>query len=262
MTATDDAVQRLTLVNGWTGQGRDRTGPGQPGIDPNATYPLMPNYQRQELYAVDRRDAQRSLRALLRQVAGGSTTPLKVMAAGDSITVGGNSVDGTGYRGYLSDLLDRRDINATITVAGGNGIGLTAVASAVTAALPTVQPAVVLLNVGTNDAYGPPGAPWNTAYIQLVDAILASSPTVKLAMAKLTLTDSIWNGGMAANEQTINGYIGAAYSARQSGGRVALADMSVIPSAWLSDGPGLHPGDAGYLRMARIWAAAITPWLP
>lgn len=261
-TATDDAVQRNALTMGWFGQGRDRTGPGQPGIDPLATFPLMPNSQRADMQAVDARDAAADLRRRLRQLAGTPTRPLKIWAVGDSIAVGGNSPDGTGYRGWLSDLLDRRDIAATLTLAGGNGLGLTAVASAVTAALPTAQPDIVLLLVGTNDAYGPPGSAWSTAYGQLVDAILASSPTVRVVLAKLSLTDAIWNGGMAANEAIINGYVSGAFTARQAGGRVALADMSVIPSSWLSDGPGLHPGDPAYLWMARIWLAAITPWLP
>lgn len=261
-TVADDATTRTALTLGWFGQGRDRTGTGQPGIDPNATYPLMPNSQRIDLQTVDARDAAADLRHRLRQLAGTPTRPLTILVAGDSITVGGNSVDRTGYRGWLVDLLDRQDITANLVLAGGNGLGLTAVASAVAAALPTVHPDLVLLAVGTNDAYGPVGSAWGTAYGALADLVLASSPTVKLVMAKLSLTDTIWNAGMAPNEQVINGYVGSAFTARQAGGRVALADMSVIPSSWLSDGPGLHPGDPAYLWMARIWLAAITPWLP
>jgi lysophospholipase L1-like esterase len=261
-TPADDAATRNALTMGWYGQGRDRTGPGQPGIDPFATFPLMPNGQRADLQAVDARDADADLRRRLRQLAGTPTTPLKILAAGDSITVGGNSIDHKGYRGYLADLLDRRDIVATLTLAGGNGLGLPAVASAVTAALPTVQPNIVLINVGTNDAYGPPGPAWAAQLGALVDAILASSPTVRVVVSKLSYTDVIWHPSMAANEQTINGYVASVHAARQAGGRVALADMSVIPSSWLSDGPGLHPRDPGYLWMARIWLDAITPWLP
>jgi lysophospholipase L1-like esterase len=261
-TPADDAATRNALTMGWFGQGRDRTAPGQPGIDPNATFPLMPNGQRADLQAVDARDAAADFRRRLRQLTGTSTTPLKIMTAGDSIMVGGNSIDHKGYRGYLADLLDRRDIAATLTPAGGNGLGLPAVASAVIAALPTVQPNIVLINVGTNDAYGPPGASWSTQLGALVDAILASSPTVKVVVSKLSYTDVIWHPSMAANEQTINGYVASVYAARQAGGRVALADMSVIPASWLSDGPGLHPRDPGYLWMARIWLDAITPWLP
>lgn len=261
-TATDDAVQRNALTMGWFGQGRDRTMPGQPGLDPAATFPLMPNSERVDMQAVTARDADADLRRRLRQLAGTPTKPLRVLAAGDSITVGANSVDGTGYRGWLVDLLDRRDIAATVTLAGGNGLGLTSIASAVTAALPTVHPDVVLLAAGTNDAYGPVGAAWGATLGTLIDAILASSPTVRVIVAKITYTDVIWNAGMAANEQVINNYVGAAYLARQAGGRVLLADMSVISSSWLSHGPGLHPGDIGYLYMARIWFAAMTPALP
>lgn len=261
-TAADDAATRTSLTLGWYVQGRDRTGPGQPGIDPLATFPIAPDSRRADRQAVDARDATADLRHRMRQAFATPTRPLYVWTVGDSITVGGNSIDGRGYRGWLVDILDRRDVTATLRLVGGNGLGLAAVTTAVTAVLPATGTDIVVVNVGTNDAYGPATAAWGAAYDALIASILASSPTVRVVITTLILTDTIWHATMATNEKAMNVYINAAYTSRVAGGRVALADWSVIRSSLLCDGPGLHPCDPGYLEAAQLVDAAIAPWLP
>lgn len=211
---------------------------------------------RSQLVAVDARDNMAALRAELRAAAGTTTAPVKILAAGDSITQGGGSSDLRGYRGWLTDLLDRRRITATVPVQAANGGTLRGLTPVMPAALAAATPDIVLLDIGTNDAAQPDMVDWQNRYATLVDLILASSPTVRVACARIAIS----LGPISASEATINTYIDAVVAARTSTGRVVSADMTVIDSSWTGD--GVHPLDAGYLRMAQQWAAAIGPWLP
>lgn len=262
MTVTDDTVQRIAQTLGMANQGMTHTGP-LTGLPATLCFPITPNDDRASLRALDRREADADLRALLREATGTGTTPLAVLAAGDSITVGGNSLDGLGYRGWLADLLDRRRITATVDLAGSNGLTLAALAPLVTAALAAKAYDIVLLAVGTNDAAFNDST-FNARYATLVDQILASSATVKVACAHIPIAAN-WSTSVQSDSTlpskmtTLNNKITAVIGDRLAGGRVTGIDP--VPTDWLTDG-GWHPGDAGYLRMARNWLAAITPWLP
>jgi lysophospholipase L1-like esterase len=222
--------------------------------------------QRSAAMAAFQRDSIAALRAVLAP----PTATVRIMCAGDSITVGtgstsagqmdawGNGIGGTGYRPWLVDLLAQRRIAAPLTVVAQGGQTVRTMTPPILAALPTAQPDIVLLHLGTNDA----GAAndltdWQTRYASLVDQILASSPTVKVACARLAHYRS---PGLAANVAQVNGWIDNVVAARQAAGRVTSADMSVLTGMWTSD--GTHPLDAAYVVMAQQWAAAITPWLP
>ena len=226
---------------------------------PYAGAPNMPARVR-DCFAVDRRDDEMATRALIRQTHGIAPTPLKVLCLGDSITAGGNSTDGTGYRGWLVSLLDRRGIAATVTSDGINGATLTTLTPTVAGFL-TPPPDVVLLAVGTNDAATGDTLNWFARYGALVDQILAISTTVKVVCARVTITDPTWVGytaTIATTEATLNTYVDAVVAARP--GRVVSADLSTIPSQWLTNG-GLLPGEAGYLRMAQVFVKAMGGWL-
>lgn len=218
------------------------------------------------LQAVDRRDADAALRRLARAAAGVSTRPLRVLTVGDSITAGSGSVDGTGYRGWLTDQLDRADVTVTEVPAHGGGLMVDTVQPLVTTALAGgPAPDVALVAIGTNDSAWGNVAAYQGRLAALVDEILAAGPDVKVACARITIS-ATWadpvrtDPGIPARQQQINAAVSAVVAARP--GRTAVAGMDTIPSSWLSDG-GWHPGDAGYLRMARIWTDAIPPsWLP
>lgn len=208
--------------------------------------------------------------AALRAVLAPPTASVRIMCAGDSITVGtgstnagqmdgsGNGIGGQGYRQWLADLLAQRRIAMVPTVVAQGGQTVRSMTPPILAALPTAQPDIVLLCLGTNDAgAGNDLSDWQNRYASLVDQILASSPTVRVACARLAHYRS---PGLAANVNQVNGWIDNVVAARQAGGRVVAADMSILGSQWTSD--GVHPLDAACVVMAQQWLNAITPWLP
>lgn len=214
---------------------------------------------------VNRRDAEMATRALMRQVGSIPTTPVKILALGDSISAGDSSADGTGYRGYLAELLDRKNFAPTIDRTGAvNGIALSGLAPLVPGILAANPDAkIALLMVGTNDCAANDLTNWQTRYGNLVDLILATLPNIKVACARITITDTTatqYSAALVSAEQTLNIWVDNVVSARATGGRVTKADMATIPPQWLTDA-GWHPGDAAYERMARLWMGAIGPWL-
>lgn len=216
-----------------------------------ATYNAQAVEQRTALLALD---MAANLAALRRDIGIPHTTTIKIMCVGDSITLGTGSTDGNGYRTWLTDLLGRQHIDAPITAVAEGGQTLRHMAPLALAALPTTNPDIVLIHLGTNDAVQPDMQDFQNRYGQFVDQILASSPTVKVVCARIGLTRQA-----PTADSTVNGYVDAVVNARKAGGRVTSADMTVISQRWTVD--GIHPLDAGYLRMAQQWATAIGPWL-
>jgi len=216
-----------------------------------AAYNAQAIEQRAALLALDARANLAALRADLGRAA---VATVKIMCVGDSITLGTGSTDGNGYRPWLADLLGRQHIDAPMTTVAEGGQTLRHMAPLAIAALPTTQPDIVLIHLGTNDAVQPDLTDWQNRYGQLVDQILASSPTIRVVCARIGLTRQA-----PTADSTINGYVDAVVNARKAAGRVTTADMTVISQRWTVD--GIHPLDAGYLRMAQQWATAIGPWL-
>jgi len=221
--------------------------------DEVVTWNLKSVEERLTVLAMDQRDNLAALRADLKPTTG----TIKIMCVGDSITSGAGSSDGTGYRPWLADLVARRHTSAALSVCAYPGQTLRYVAPIAIGQLPTDQPDIVLVHLGTNDAMQGDTADFQTRYGQFIDQILASSPTVRVACARINLSRPTT---LSATESTLNTAIDAAVSARKSTGRVVSADMTGIPYRWTGD--GVHPLDAGYLRMAQQWTAAIAPWLP
>jgi lysophospholipase L1-like esterase len=222
--------------------------------DEAAAHNLQQMEQRLTAFALYQRD---SLAALRRTLGLTPTTGVRVLCVGDSITDGAGSTDGTGYRTWLTDLLDQRRAAPTYSLQAYPGQTLRYVAPRAIAALPTARPDLVLVHLGTNCAMQNDLTDWQARYADLVDQTLASSPTVRVACARIQYSR---NTTVAAREQQINGYIDAVVAARVAGGRVVTADMTGLQARWTED--GVHPMDAGYMHMAQQWAAAIGPWLP
>jgi lysophospholipase L1-like esterase len=223
--------------------------------------------QRSAVMAAFLRDSVAALRAVLAP----PTATVKIMCAGDSITVGtgstiggqmdayGNGTGGQGYRPWLVDLLAQRRIAAPLTVVAQGGQTVRTMTPPILAALPAAQPDIVLLHLGTNDAGAANDvtADWQSRYASLVDQILAGSSTVRVACARLAHYRS---PSLAAKVDSVNAMIDAVVSARQAGGRVVSADMSVLTSQWTSD--GTHPLEPADVVMAWQWLLAISGWLP
>lgn len=218
-----------------------------------------------DYHYVNQRDMEMATRALIRQASNIPTTPLKILALGDSITTGDTSADATGYRGYLAELLDRQNVSAIIDSTGAvDGIALSGLAPLVPPILAANPDAkIALLMVGTNDCNANDLANWQTRYAALIDQILTTLPSIKVVCARIVITDTTafqYSPGLINAEHTLNTWVDNVVQARVLSGRVAKANMDSIPPQWLTDG-GWHPGDAAYLMMAKLWADEISEWL-
>jgi lysophospholipase L1-like esterase len=196
--------------------------------------------------------------------------PTRVMCMGDSITVGSgdSGSPGDGYRTMLG-----ADMVTYIPSMGANFVGsqrsgsgpnpwnegysgatidqLAARAADIMRATPAD---LVLLDVGINDAdHGATGAVMLPRIRGLVATILASSPTVRVIVARLMLPDS---DRAQAGIAVLDFNAGLPALAGEFGGRVALADMSVIKE----HADALHPSHLGYRQMTWQWYQALRPW--
>ncbi|MEU8920313.1 GDSL-type esterase/lipase family protein [Kitasatospora sp. NPDC048545] len=242
------------------------------GWDVSASrFNLLEVMQQDARLAIDTRD---NLNLLRNQLLPAPATQVKVMACGDSITVGFGSTDGLGWRGWLADLIARQRVQPVMSMCAHGGWYLADLKASIGAALAANSPDLVLINIGTNDSNFT-SAFTTTTYGALIDQILASSPTVKVACALVALSQQ--NTGILASEQQANTVITQAVNARTSTGRVVLSDHTHTttarwevdatqpgsappPGRWTID--GVHPTDAGYLQMGRAWYTTIQPLVP
>lgn len=152
-------------------------------------------------------------------------------------------------------------------VINGGGFSPTASLSLVLdAALPVLDPHIVLLMAGTNDVNGNNDlAQASGRLVGLLNQIDASEPEALVVVAQLTPTrDAVLN----ARIETFNAAIAEELTALSAAGRhVAVVDMYTpfvetpdYQNALLSD--RLHPNDAGYAVMAGVWYEAIRALLP
>lgn len=207
------------------------------------------------------------------------------MPSGDSITVGAQSTDTGGYRVPLFHLLLQN--KKTATFVGPSGAGPTTVdgvpfpdghdghsgyiidtvgtrkglAPLMAANLQKYAPHIVLLMIGTNDVNSQvdlPNAPARLA--ALIDLVTTTAPDTLLVVAQLipTRTDTL-----NADVRAFNAAIPTIVAQRTKAGKhIVVVDMygafTANPSFktdLLFD--GLHPNDAGYAEMAKVWYGAI-----
>ncbi|MGR4880362.1 ricin-type beta-trefoil lectin domain protein [Streptomyces sp. LARHCF249] len=204
-----------------------------------------------------------------------STTPLRVMPLGDSITWGVGSSTGNGYRGPLRDKLaaDGHPLDFVGTLRGGSmsdpdneghsGYRIDQIAALADAPLTRYRPNVVTLKIGTNDLNG--GYQPSTAATRLkslVNQITAAAPDATVLVASLVVSTS---GSEEQYRAAYNQAIPHIVSEAQAAGKhVAYVDMSSLTTADLAD--TLHPNDTGYRKMADafhrgIQAADSAGWL-
>lgn len=259
------------LSFGATDQGYVETDAIVPWDTSVARYNAQSLLQQLSSLALDQRDRDAALRrALLPK----PTRTVKIMAIGDSITVGYGSSDNEGWRAWLADLIDRQRIQADMSMHAHGGWRLADARPGLAAALTANTPDIVCVNLGTNEWIPDNTAQtaYQTAYGQMIDQILASGPA-HVACARIPISQ---DPGIQAGEVRASTAIAAAVTARLGTGRVALSDQRRTTSAewtaratdgseyppgrWTFD--GVHPTDAGYLRMAQAWLNTIQQWLP
>ncbi|KAF7367969.1 Lipolytic enzyme [Mycena sanguinolenta] len=198
--------------------------------------------------------------------APGSTTTglnIRLLPLGDSITYGLESTDGNGYRNALHNLLqpgNTVDFIGSLKAGtmvdndneGHSGYTIAQIQSVSTnsLALPA-RPNVVLLMAGTNDVFGGSISTAPSRLSTLIDSIFSACPDTALIVATLTPLPS----GQAAVD-TYNAAVTQLVAQRQAAGQhIVLASMSAILASDLAD--GVHPNNAGYVKMANAWYPAI-----
>lgn len=222
-----------------------------------------------EYLAVKARQRQADLRRRLRLLQGVAPTPLSILAVGDSIMRGYGSSDWAGWRGWLTDGLDQLDIAATITPCGDAGYTLAMVQPLVAAALTASNPAVVIVAIGTNDAVHNDLTNWQQRFADLLNQILAFSPTVKVLVVRTAQSAPFT--GYQTLEATVGGYQDTDVAALAAGGRVAEIDAgaplnpdNVNSAPYSQTYDGIHPTDALYAVLADAMLAKLVAlgWLP
>jgi lysophospholipase L1-like esterase len=196
-----------------------------------------------------------------------------VMPLGDSITYGnGDANDGTSYRTGLWNRFMavpgfRPDFVGSVTWGnvpdqeneGHPGYRIDQIASDMrTYNWLSAQPRYVLLHIGTNDMnqnYDVANAPARLR--SLIDQIVAGDPGVTILVASIVpARDTALNARINAYNAAVPGVVQAA---QQAGGDVRFVDMNArITLADISP-DGLHPSDAGYLKMGDVWYDALSP---
>lgn len=195
-----------------------------------------------------------------------TTTGLNIrfLPLGDSITYGLQSSDQNGYRGALHKLLEPGNtVDFIGSVKAGNmadndneghsGWTIAQIAGAAnyTQALPS-KPNVIALHAGTNDVFGGSFGSAIDRLASLVDYIATSHPDSVLLLATIIPLPS---GQSQVNQFNANVTQLAANRA-SAGKKVVLASMSAVLASDLAD--GVHPNDAGYVKMANAWYAAFV----
>ncbi|MET9697815.1 ricin-type beta-trefoil lectin domain protein [Streptomyces sp. NPDC006529] len=195
-----------------------------------------------------------------------SSTPLRVMPMGDSITWGVGSSTDNGYRNALWSKLaaDGHPLDFVGTLRGGSmadpdneghqGYRIHQVAELADASLTRYRPNVVTLMIGTNDLAGSYQVSTAPARLKsLVNQITADVPDATVLVASLVVsTSGAEEQFRAAYNQAIPQIVSEAQSA---GKHVAYVDMSSLTTADLAD--ALHPNDAGYEKMADAFHRGI-----
>ncbi|KAL3448395.1 SGNH hydrolase-type esterase domain-containing protein [Aspergillus insuetus] len=189
---------------------------------------------------------------------------LRVMPLGASITVGYQSSDGNGYRKPLREQLRYAgwevDMVGSLTNGtmkdnqneGHFGDTIEQIADAASRSV-DMQPNVILINAGTNDALQ------NSAIRGADDRIdtMITSLFTAIPNTTIILSTLIPNTHAQRVVQRISAeYRNVAARRRAAGDRVVLAEMSYfVGSEYLVD--GTHPDDDGYRAMAAVWWASI-----
>jgi lysophospholipase L1-like esterase len=211
--------------------------------------------------------------------AGGA---LRIMPAGDSLTVGAIGVDsdGGGYRGPLWKRLEegKRPVDFVGAARSGpfaidrdceawDGVTVDELAGRLFRDLPAQAPDVILLHVGTNDVIQRASPDVIAGRLAaLIDGVTARAPRTHLLVASLAGVRAT-NAYRVAPESitAANARLRAAVAERAArGARVRFVDVHArvgrTASHFAPD--GLHLHERGHGEMAQVWWEALQPLLP
>ncbi|WP_163570459.1 RICIN domain-containing protein [Fodinicola feengrottensis] len=196
-----------------------------------------------------------------------------VMPLGDSITYGnGDANDGTSYRTglwnrFMAQPGFRPDFVGSVTWGnvpdpsneGHPGYRIDQISADMrTYNWLAVHPRYVLLHIGTNDMnqnYDVVNAPGRLR--SLIDQIATGDPGVTILVASIVPSrDATLNARINAYNAAVPGVVQAAH---QAGEDVRFVDMNARISVDDISADGIHPTDAGYLKMGDVWYDALSP---
>ncbi|OQO06897.1 hypothetical protein B0A48_07463 [Cryoendolithus antarcticus] len=214
---------------------------------------------------------------------------LAILPLGDSITLGWKDPSGNGYRKPLYDLLMTANAHTTFlgSYSSGNfsqphheghgGATSTVIAMAATEMHDSVDPNLVLLHAGVNDAlvaasvHEPEPIAALGEVEKLIDLATEFWPRAALLVARIIPVDPAeYSEGVETqrNVDSINERISYVVAQRAYfGRRIALVDMSHGPITAADLVDFAHPSPAGYAKMADLWFTGIQDivargWVP
>lgn len=195
-----------------------------------------------------------------------SAARIKIMPLGDSVTFGWPDPKYGGYRHLLGTLL--KEGGYTVEFVGSEESGKGVIPSPQNEGHPgwtiamlkegidskgwleKYQPDLVLLHIGTNDLRKGLAASAAANLAALLDDLLQRLPHAHVIVAQIIS----FRAGRDADHDAYNAAIPVIVASR--GPRLSVADMQgLLGRSDYSD--GLHPNNAGYDKMARVWERAI-----
>ncbi|WP_328608684.1 FG-GAP-like repeat-containing protein [Amycolatopsis sp. NBC_00345] len=195
---------------------------------------------------------------------------VRVLPLGDSITWGVGSATTSSYRAPLWTMIAGQSRYAARFVGsqasgslvapaneGHSGYTIDEVAACVDGWVADARPDVVLLHLGINDlnrGIDVPGAPGRMR--ALLDRVFADRPGVAVLVLGLIPTTPGLQDQVAAFNSRVKAFQAAE---QQAGHRMRYVEPPALTPAEMAD--GLHPDDAGYLRMAQsLYGALDQAW--
>ena len=199
---------------------------------------------------------------IVSQLAQGPTLSgynLRILPLGASTMQGAHSSDDLGFRKVMYDTLRKTN---TVTYVGSQGTApflheghpgwiIKDVNSVSGVSLPK-RPNVVLIHAGTNDLLTNnkiDEAPERLG--ALIDHVTAVAPDAVVLVSQLLSS----RPGAFENFVTFNARLASVINLRQGTGKKVMKVFMPITTDDLVD--GIHPGDAGYNKMAQAWIQAL-----
>lgn len=191
--------------------------------------------------------------------------PLRILAIGDSITVG-NSTSGSGrWQDELDRLMTKAQVPHVIETEAVSGSRCGYWTDKIDSILTSHNPDLVILNCGTNDdraqtCWGEPCTDW--AWRVIVEAVHNRRPAnpIRTLPTLIGYSDPLVNYGddVLTREPVTNDGIYAQFGRYPTSWYAGFANVQVMPATatYLDDG-GVHPTARGYRTIGRIYYDAL-----
>jgi lysophospholipase L1-like esterase len=198
-----------------------------------------------------------------------TSTPLRIMALGASVSFGIGSTTGDSYRKDLEDLLTATSNTVAFvgTKANGNfsnnaveatgGFVISQIVAAASAAVPKLLPNLVLVDAGTNNCNSGGTVPdAGTNITNMINNIYGQSPGSTVILTTILVNSVAAQDACRLDEN--NQITSLAVKMQAEGQKLVLVDMRGPGGPLVTDlADGRHPNDAGYRKMANIWHGGV-----